>query len=141
MSGMLRDPLVLPEDLLILPISELPNEVRERLGAESEEFALTRPLAREPSKLIDASAAELLEHDGTVGPREAVGPEGEHAGRGQLVEHRAVESLAHALDRDTRREHRRDAVAQCHLVARMIGQCRVPRHCLAPDRRTLRPAS
>jgi eukaryotic-like serine/threonine-protein kinase len=57
----LRNPLVLPEDLLIIPVRDLPDEVRDKLGDEGEEFAITRPLAREPSKLIDASAARLIE--------------------------------------------------------------------------------
>jgi hypothetical protein len=57
----LRNPLVLPEDLLIIPVCDLPDDVREKLGDEGEEFAITRPLAREPSKLIDAAAARLIE--------------------------------------------------------------------------------
>jgi serine/threonine-protein kinase len=57
----MRNPLVLPEDLLIIPVSDLPDEVRDKLGDGGEEFAITRPLAREPSKLIDAAAAKLIE--------------------------------------------------------------------------------
>jgi eukaryotic-like serine/threonine-protein kinase len=60
-GNVLRSPLVLPEDLLIIPVSDLPDEVREKLGDGGEEFAITRPLAREPSKLIDAAAARLIE--------------------------------------------------------------------------------
>jgi hypothetical protein len=62
MTGhVLRNPLVLPEDLLIIPVADLPDEVRGKLGDGGEEFAITRPRAREPSKLIDAAAAHLLE--------------------------------------------------------------------------------
>jgi serine/threonine-protein kinase len=61
MANVLREPLVLPEDLLVIPVSELPEDVRQKLGDGGEEFALTRPLARQPSKLIDASAARLIE--------------------------------------------------------------------------------
>jgi serine/threonine-protein kinase len=52
---------VLPEDLLIIPVEELPDDVRQRLGEGEEDFAVTRPLARQPSKLIDGAAARLLE--------------------------------------------------------------------------------
>jgi len=58
----LRSPLVLPEDLLLIPVTDLPAAVRERLGDGGEEFALTRLHAREPSKLIDAAAAGLIEN-------------------------------------------------------------------------------
>ena len=61
MGDVLRGPLVLPEDLLIIPVAELPDEVRGKLGDGGEEYAVTRPLAREPSKLIDAAAARLIE--------------------------------------------------------------------------------
>jgi eukaryotic-like serine/threonine-protein kinase len=61
MDNVLRNPLILPEDLLVLAVAELPEEVRRKLGDGGEEFALTRPLAREPSKLIDAAAARLIE--------------------------------------------------------------------------------
>ena len=60
-TNVLRNPLVLPEDLLIIPVNDLPDEVRDKLGDSGEEFAITRPLAREPSKLIDAAAARLIE--------------------------------------------------------------------------------
>ncbi len=61
-ANLLRSPLVLPEDLLIIPVAELSEQVRGRLGDGGEEFALTRPHAREPSKLIDAAAAGLIEN-------------------------------------------------------------------------------
>ena len=63
-----------------------------------------------------AVPAELFEHHDAVGPRETVGPQREHARGRELVEQRPVESGAHALDRNPRREHRRDAVAQRDLV-------------------------
>jgi serine/threonine-protein kinase len=61
-ANLLRSPFVLPEDLLIIPVAELSEQVRGRLGDGGEEFALTRPHAREPSKLIDAAAAALIEN-------------------------------------------------------------------------------
>jgi serine/threonine-protein kinase len=61
MSNVLRNPLVLPEDVLIVPVTALSEEVRNKLGDGGEEFAITRPLAREPSKLLDTAAARLIE--------------------------------------------------------------------------------
>ena len=61
MGNVLREPLTLPEDLLVIPVADLPDEVRKKLGDGGEEFAITRPFAREPSKLIDAAAARLIE--------------------------------------------------------------------------------
>ena len=60
-GNLLRQPLVLPEDLLIIPVADLDEDVRGKLGDGGEEFALTRPLARQPSKLVDAAAARLIE--------------------------------------------------------------------------------
>jgi serine/threonine-protein kinase len=61
MGDVMRNPLVLPEDVLVVRVSELPNEVRRKIGKAAEEFAIMRPLAREPGKLIDAAAAKLIE--------------------------------------------------------------------------------
>ncbi len=61
-ANFLRNSFVLPEDLLIIPVADLPQSVRDHLGDDHEEFALTRPHAREPSKLIDAAAADLIEN-------------------------------------------------------------------------------
>jgi serine/threonine-protein kinase len=61
MGNVLREPLVLPEDLLVIPVAELPEDVRGKLGDGGEDFALTRPMARQPSKLVDAEAAKLIE--------------------------------------------------------------------------------
>ena len=36
-ANVLRNPLVLPEDLLIIPVTDLPDEVREKLGDDGEE--------------------------------------------------------------------------------------------------------
>src|SRR5690348_2073940 len=62
MSNVLRGLLVLPDDVLIVPVTDLPSDVRSKLGNTSEEFAITRPLGRESSKLIDLAAVQLIEH-------------------------------------------------------------------------------
>ncbi len=59
MTGL--DPMVLPEDIRLVPVGELPPETRAKLDCEDGDFALTRPLARTPTKIVDARAAALLE--------------------------------------------------------------------------------
>jgi len=54
------DPMVLPADLLLIPVAELADEVRAQLECDDQDYALTRPLARTPSKIVDAQAAALL---------------------------------------------------------------------------------
>jgi serine/threonine protein kinase len=56
----ITDPLVLPPDVVLVPVAELPEEVRQKLRGDAGDFALTRPLARTPSRLVDADAAALL---------------------------------------------------------------------------------
>jgi serine/threonine-protein kinase len=57
----ITDALVLPDDVLIVPVAELPAHVRDQVACEEGEFAVTRPRARTPSRIIDAQAAALLE--------------------------------------------------------------------------------
>ena len=51
--------LVLPEDVLLIPVADLDPELRDELG-ESEGFALTRPRGRSSSSLVGPEVAELL---------------------------------------------------------------------------------
>ncbi len=53
-------PLVLPPDVLLVPVADLPAEVREKLRGDEGDVALTRPRARTPSRIVDAGAAALL---------------------------------------------------------------------------------
>src|SRR5262249_61715876 len=55
------DPLVLPRDLLIIPVTELSDEVRRQFDCADTDYAVTRPHARTRSQIIDAAGAELLE--------------------------------------------------------------------------------
>jgi serine/threonine-protein kinase len=50
----------LPEDLIIMPVSELDAEIRARVHWEEGDFAVTRPRARTPTKIVDAQLGELL---------------------------------------------------------------------------------
>ena len=56
----MQGPMVLPEDVQIVPVSELPPQIRAQVAGEDGDFALTRPMSRTPSKVIDANAAALL---------------------------------------------------------------------------------
>lgn len=57
----ITDPLVLPPDVMIIPVADLAPDTRARLPAGDAPFALTRPSVRSPSKLVDLRAASLLE--------------------------------------------------------------------------------
>lgn len=56
----ITDPMVLPEDVVLVPVTELPAHVREQMQADETDYAVTRPGARTPSRVIDAQSAELL---------------------------------------------------------------------------------
>jgi serine/threonine-protein kinase len=46
--------------VLLVPVAELPAEVRRRLAGEAGDWAITRPGLRTPSRIVDAGAAQLL---------------------------------------------------------------------------------
>lgn len=52
--------LILPPDLVITPVVELPDAVRDRLEAGPGAYTLTRPRSRTPTKIIEADGADLL---------------------------------------------------------------------------------
>ncbi|HEX4965645.1 MAG TPA: lanthionine synthetase LanC family protein [Thermoanaerobaculia bacterium] len=56
----ITDPLLLPPDVLLIPVAELTEELRGQLRCEAGDFAVTRPRSRAPSRVVDAEAAELL---------------------------------------------------------------------------------
>jgi serine/threonine-protein kinase len=55
------DPFVLPPDVVISPVAELPAELKRQLGEGDGEFAVTRPRSRTPSSVVDGRTASLLE--------------------------------------------------------------------------------
>lgn len=59
MSALLNA-FVLPPDVVLMPVEELPPDMRKQVTCKDGDFALTRPRARAPSKIIDAQAAALL---------------------------------------------------------------------------------
>ena len=52
---------VLPEDVLVFPVAELPQQLRAQVSGDPGDFVITRPNARHPSKIVDPDAAALLE--------------------------------------------------------------------------------
>ncbi len=56
----MEGPLVLPDDLTFVPVAELPPQLREKIQAEDGDYAVTRPLSRTPSKIVDAQMYALL---------------------------------------------------------------------------------
>jgi eukaryotic-like serine/threonine-protein kinase len=61
----ITDPLLLPPDVLLVPVAELPEEVRRQLTYDEGDYAVTRPRARTPSRIVDAQAVELLREFGS----------------------------------------------------------------------------
>ena len=56
----ITDPMVLPVDVVFVPVTEMPERVRSQIEAEDGDWAITRPRSRAPSRIVDARAAELL---------------------------------------------------------------------------------
>ncbi len=54
--------LLLPEDVAVAPVANLPPELRGRLAHETGDFYVTRAHTRSGSIVIDAQTAALLEH-------------------------------------------------------------------------------
>jgi eukaryotic-like serine/threonine-protein kinase len=52
--------LVLSEDVLIVPVTELPDESRKRIECKADDFAVSRTNSRNGSKIVDVDAANLL---------------------------------------------------------------------------------
>jgi len=56
----LAGPLVLPADVLLVPVADLSQAARLQLHCQDGDVAITRPRLRTPSRLVSAGAAELL---------------------------------------------------------------------------------
>jgi len=55
------DRLILPEDVLLIPVRDLSAEQRRQFQADETDVAVTRQNSRTPSRIVDADTAELLE--------------------------------------------------------------------------------
>jgi len=56
----ITDALLLPPDVLLVPVAELSDELRGQLNCEDGDFAVTRPRSRRPSRVVDAQSAALI---------------------------------------------------------------------------------
>ena len=61
MSDVAEHRYVLPSDVLVFPVDELPASLREGLAAGDSRWAVTRPRSRTLSRVVDDDSAELLE--------------------------------------------------------------------------------
>ncbi len=57
----IEEPLTWNEGVFLLPVDELPDEVRAQLAPDAGDFAFTRPQGRNGSKLLDRDSAELVQ--------------------------------------------------------------------------------
>src|SRR5947199_10229277 len=55
------EPLILPSDVEIVPVDELPAELRDQLDHTAGDCSITRPRTRTTSSIVDAQTAALLE--------------------------------------------------------------------------------
>ena len=51
---------VLPQGIELQPAVELREDLRQRIGAADDDFALSRANSRSHSKILDANAAQLV---------------------------------------------------------------------------------
>ena len=56
----IADPMLLPPDVELTPVEELPDEIRAQLTYRQGDHAVTRPRARSASSIVDANTALLL---------------------------------------------------------------------------------
>jgi serine/threonine-protein kinase len=54
------EPMLLPSDVELTPVEELPEEIRAQLTYRPGDHAITRPLARSASSIVDSNTARLL---------------------------------------------------------------------------------
>ena len=58
---MIRQPLILAPDVLLIPVGDLAESVRQQLLCAEGDCAITRPGSRDRSKIVGRAAARLLE--------------------------------------------------------------------------------
>src|SRR5215217_1806080 len=56
----LTGPLTLPDDVLLIPVADLPEETRGQLECDPDDVAVSRLQGRTGSRIVDAGAADLL---------------------------------------------------------------------------------
>ena len=61
MTPAVLDPLVLPPDVVIAPVAQLPPELRDQIEHKTGDYSVTRPRARTMSSIVDGQTAALLD--------------------------------------------------------------------------------
>ncbi|HEX6653420.1 MAG TPA: lanthionine synthetase LanC family protein [Thermoleophilaceae bacterium] len=61
MTAAALDQLVLPSDVVIAPVAELPPELRDQFEHRTGDYSVTRPRARTMSSIVDGQTAALLD--------------------------------------------------------------------------------
>lgn len=56
----IAEPMLLPSDVEVTPVEELPEEIRAQLTYRAGDHAVTRPRARSTSSIVDGNTARLL---------------------------------------------------------------------------------
>ncbi len=56
----IAEPMLLPSDVELTPVEDLPEEIRAQLTFRPGDHAVTRPRARSASSIVDANTARLL---------------------------------------------------------------------------------
>ncbi len=96
----LTEQFVLPDGVVLQPVSDLPEHLRRETGAEEGDFTLSRPSSRTTSKVIDAEAAALLrefEKASTIAQAVARFSQGQSGNPEQLLEE-ALPMLVSLID-------------------------------------------
>lgn len=57
----ITDPIVIPADVMLIPVADLPEDIRRRLQPGKGDWAITRLRARTTSRILDADSAALVE--------------------------------------------------------------------------------
>ena len=55
------DRLVLPDEVLVFPVADLPPPVRAAIGCDPGDYAITRERSRRTTRVVDRAAADLIE--------------------------------------------------------------------------------
>jgi serine/threonine-protein kinase len=57
----MTDPLILPADVTVVPVAQLPADLRAQIGCDEGDYTLTRPRGRAGSRIVDAETVALLQ--------------------------------------------------------------------------------
>src|SRR5262245_58752824 len=57
----ITDAFILPPDVLIVPVTELPSDIRDRITYEASDWAIARPRSRTPARILSEDMAALLQ--------------------------------------------------------------------------------